>query len=148
MPLTSSPMVMQVGNRSCSMLFTCAGVIQACSWNGFRLLRGAVGAGVKHVEEMEWPNTCHLLATGSLILAADILILVIGSACDQQLDTFNWQLDTCSWQPSAHQHEVHDGISVGVEAKVLLVVACEGVAEAVVVVHHRGHTIKAVACQG
>mmetsp|Transcript_10693 Transcript_10693/g.29307 ORF Transcript_10693/g.29307 Transcript_10693/m.29307 type:complete len:435 (+) Transcript_10693:1707-3011(+) len=48
-------------------------------------------------------------------------------------------------QQVVHQHEVHHRIHISVQAKVLVVVAGEGVLEAMMVVHHAGHAIEAVA---
>mmetsp|Transcript_57353 Transcript_57353/g.181562 ORF Transcript_57353/g.181562 Transcript_57353/m.181562 type:complete len:632 (+) Transcript_57353:346-2241(+) len=45
------------------------------------------------------------------------------------------------------EHHVHDGVHVGVHAEVLVVVAGEGHLEAVVVVHHGGDAIEAVAVE-
>ena len=40
----------------------------------------------------------------------------------------------------SHQHEVHDGVHISVEAEVLVVPSSEGIAQAVMMVHHTGHT--------
>jgi hypothetical protein len=43
------------------------------------------------------------------------------------------------------EHQVHHSVHVCVEPKVLVVVAREGIAQPMVVIHHAGHAIKAVA---
>jgi hypothetical protein len=48
---------------------------------------------------------------------------------------------------AVHEHEVHTRISIRAHAKVLIVVACEGHLQTVMVVHHAGDTIEAEAIE-